>query len=383
MRASAVKTMRGQRTRETSSKSSFHAVAHDCLSLPRVSRKLANPLKYGAQSDRLVRLALSMIKAGLIEDRDTGQNLSDIVCEGLEKWINSIWTDTKYMGFELVVKKDVFSLSDDAYSQNFERSDASSIDEGLRKAIESDCGLDPAIEHVALVFTSRGRTDLKIGCGVESLEAQQKGLGFEVVSAIEQLGHGYGLMGSGWIEHIARDTQWCGGESEQEWADQCGEELDSYEGLTRAEFDELVPKEWQRSKRMSTSALKKLKTSSAVEVQKVATLLLDLRKLGQKARGFFLDSLSSYYEWERSFDSSILLGWKDFECIYRMADDYTNNLYENSYIEAPGIGIELLPVDDPEWFGRKKKEWVCKSNGLKIIDELLCLIVEKRIDNNA
>lgn len=321
-----------------------------------------------------MRLAQSMLEAGVLQDLTSELTLSDLVTSSLNDWMASIWGHPAYfdMGVHLLQN---FKEAIESYEQT---SDEISVqDTELRTIVLEECGLDPIEDHLCLLFSSMGRADMLVGEGVERLEALHKGLGYEVLRQIENIGMSFGLLGGCWLEMVAQQTQWCGGESETDWAEMNGEDAEDFAGVTKAEFDEAVPRAWVSTKPMSLNALRNISRTGSDEARKAASLLLAIRKLNDKAQGFQLGGVEGFFEMAENLEATVLLGWKSFDVVYQMCDDYTNNRWSGDCADSSGIGIELMPTNDPSWFARTKAKWKPKADAVNMIDALLCIVAKE------
>jgi PRTRC genetic system protein F len=371
VRSSALKAGGVKRQREPSRQTvAVRKPAVDWLTLPSISKGAGANFSGDQINERLVRLAQSMLCAGLLEDEVCDTPISDLVMQGLERWFESIWGTNKYIDFSVHVHE---SFPELVGCDSFKN--AIAVRDAEREAVTEVCGLDPSIDHFALQFQSNGRHDVQIKDGVMRLEAEMVGLGFEVAKTVETIGMSFGLLGSSWLEMCCSQLHWGGGESETDWATEWDEEISEFHGMTRAEFDEAVPPNLLDRQSLSDDSLIEIGNTGSAQAREVARQLLVLRRMGDKARGFRLHELSGFYEWNESLDSCVLLAWGDLEAVYRLADDYTQNYWNGDGNEQPGTGITLMPMDDPQWFAKQEAIWIEKAKVARIIDTLIRTLV--------
>jgi len=367
MRKGIVKPVQSQlHERAGGQASSVLGTANDCLSLPGIPSTVAGLICADDVNPSIVKLAGSMLEAGILADEPTEAPLGQVVAHALERWLATIWMKTQFICLSASIQRDIHAVTGDASIYSDEAS--------WRSAVGEECGLDPGIEHIALIFSSEGRMDLKVGVGVEALESEQPGLGFEVLSSVQRIGGNFGLLGSAWLLQCASAVHWGWGDSEKDWAENCGDDIEEFSGMTRAEFNSMFPVTDRPRKPLPLRTLKKALKSRGTKARKAAALLLELRAMGAHACGFSTDSLASIYDWAENLDATVLLAWKDMKAVYRLADDYVETGLNGDGYARPGLGIQLIPVNDPTWFKAKELEWKSKARALQITDQLIGLI---------
>lgn len=352
--------------RSASADPAIEFAAHDCLTLPTICKRMGSPIVLESVDQKLVTLALTMLQAGLLQDTPNEAKLGDVVAQGLTSWLVSIWGQNKYLDMNVSLRKDFL----DVVCESAEVTTCDDLDDSVIKAAIADCGLDPRQDHVALVFECSGRHDLLFGEVTQYLESQVPGLGFEALKTIDCVGQRYGILGARGIEYWAQGLEWCGGNCEKEWARETGESVKDFDGITRAEFDEHFPRKWLKGRPMSAKRLKAATRHPCEKTRKVAQLLLQVQRTPETSHGISFPHLSSELEWGENFDQSILMCWKSFDMAWQLGDLYMQNDC-GEYMQAPGLGMTLVPLDDPQWFAQQAQRWAQEAAHLRALDDLI------------
>lgn len=363
--------MSGKLKREKSTRlpDSVGHVAIDCVGLPGLSSDISLNVIQDEVSLVILNAAKVMLAARIINDEITNAPIGELVFDGLNKWMTSIFSQHKYFDYSARICGSI--ASSDFLGEHHPIDDDA---KELRSIIQTECGLDPINEHLSIIISASHRTDVVVGAGVMALESESPGLGFEVLRAIERVGSSYGLFGGSWLTYCTEMTQWGGGSSEVEWAENYCEELSDFQGIRKADLDLMVPHEWLHGTELTDEQLEKIEQNGSKKIQRICKLLKLLRSKKDSINGFSLVETSSYLELGECTEPTVFLIWENNSSIYQIADDYTNYCWESGESEPPGLSIALMPTNDASWFNRQEKKWLDDDAMIGIIDELLGFI---------
>lgn len=352
---------------------SERGLAYAPLSLPTLSQEAARRRTVGGDNPKIVAMARQMLGLGLLDGADPEATLDQVVTTALEKWVASTWGGMSYFDLNCSLEPDFFECV------GYSKADVYQVQEVpvVQAAIERACGLHPETPHVSLTLHASYRRDILVGDGVLALEAKHEGLGFEVLRAVEQVGAACGLFGFAWIKDKAEQLYWAFGESEANWASEYGESLEHFGGIKRAEFDQAVPPQTVTPRKpMSLKTLTAISKSSDGDAATAARLLLQLRR--SKTASFGLYPLAELLEWYVDPNPTLLLGWRGFDLVYRIGDDFEMAyLQDSEYGPPPGFGIFLLELGSASAFDSIAKRWKPIAHRLRLADAMLGLIAKE------
>lgn len=363
-----------QRTRRGANRAAFRASADVALSLPRLLPAARRRYVQCDRGDALGQVAVHMLDEGLLSCEETGESVDVLVERGLSAWLNRMFGDLSWFSLACVIFDNPYSAI--GYTQ----ADLASFnsEEEVEAAISSASGLESSREQIALAFVSHQRNDAFVGDGVERLNRAAPGLGWACLDAVERVGIHYEMLTFSWAEMAVENTYWYGGDSEETWAQECGEDVSEFDGITKAQFDAAVPPEVRSyRKRPSKKQIKAWCSSADTEVSAVGMVLKRLYSLGAPKGIWTMDKLNGLCEWYESLDHSVWMRWREAEVLNRIADDYFTNAMHGDEQVRPVMGITSIPLDQPDWFRETAKRWSKEAMQLRLADQLLCLLTGK------
>lgn len=242
----------------------------------------------------------------------------------------------------------------------------------MAQAFHEACGLDVESSHVALGLYTASNRWLLVGDGIERLEAIHPGLGWTVLHEIQDATIDFNLFDFGWLEQAASYTYWCGGDDESELVDIYGEEAGDYDGVTRKDFDEAVPARlMQKAKRLSTRKLVEIGERGGAEASEITELVCRLRRLKKAQSICRISVLAGEFDWFDSLEPAVLLGWKSWDLINRLTDDYAEIMYNGDACLRDVIAVMPIPLGDGKGLANLEMKWRGAIKRLGYADRLL------------
>ncbi len=309
-----------------------------------------------------------LVRAGVPLEWCPEAPLDAAVTTSLKRWVESQWDGMQCIRLQCILKDDVFEAIGESREALHDHVD----EEQLRKAFTEDAGVDPEALHVALVFDADGRNDIIVGPTIESLESLWPGLGWEALRAACAVGAGYDVFDFKWAAFTTEQTYWCGMASEMEWCSESEMPLSEYDGITRAQLEDYAPVgRMDSSKRLTRDELRSASKHADPRVATVAGLLLKLRALGDTKHAFSTSQLTWMCDWRDPVESTVLLGWKDFDALFRMGDDFAENVLGGGEAIRPLIGLAGVPLDADDALDQLARRWEVPLKQLRLADQLL------------
>lgn len=326
---------------------------------------------------KIASLGAMLAERKLLKREDCANGLDMGVLKAVGRWLERSFGGFEFFAFKGSLFSDVFAAcgeSKESCTDRWPGTDALSM---MSEAFDAD--LDAS--HVAIGLSAGDRERFLVGDGVERLESLVPGLGWTALKEICSAGMVYDLMEFGWIEDAARDSHWGGCDDEREFYESLGEDIEEYQGLSRAEFDESVPlKRMLQNGNLTTAKLRELASSDIEGVSEVAKLILQSRRLKKIEPVCNMNQLSSIFDWHVSLDPTGIMGWKDFDVVERICDDYAEMMYQGEPCLRDFTSIIYVPLTS----GKALSELEMKLRGslrrLRCADKLLSMIAVKETD---
>jgi len=369
MRQGAVKSQADGTGRETvGRRDAIGRIAAPSLSLPSFA---ADALPIYAGNDyvrKLAGLGATLIRAGIDLEWEPGTHVDGAVTRALTKWIESQWGGLRCINMSCRLVGSVFDAVGESVGELMDHVDSAD----LVDIFQSDAHVDPLQDHVALIFDGTGREEFLVGPAVEELNTLVPGLGWEALRSATAVTASYDVFDFAWMEFATEQTYWWGMDSEGAWAQETGEDISEYEGITRADLDAFAPvKRMRESRRLTRSDLRTAARHANAKVARIAILLLRLRELGEPVPAFSTSKMTELCDWRDPVDSPLLLAWHDFEGVYRMGDDYGRQLMDSGESLRPFIGLEGVQLGDEASLEGIAARWSKPVRQLRIADALL------------
>lgn len=339
-------------------------------SLPRYRRDVV-------ATQKIASLGAVLAERKLLKREDCANGLETGVLKAVGRWLDRSFGGFEFFAFKGNLFSDVFAACGETRESCEERWPGEKAQSMMGEAF----GADLDANHLAIGLSSGNRDRFLVGEGVERLESLVPGLGWTALREISNAGLPFDLMEFHWLEDAARDSYWGGCDDEKEFYESMGEDIEEYQGLTRAEFDETVPlKRMFELGDLKDSKLRELSSSGIAEVAEVARLILQSRRLKKIDPVCNMNQLSGIFDWHVSLDPTGIMGWKDFEVVERICDDYAEMMYQGEPCLRDFTSIIYVPLTS----GKALAELELKLRGslrrLRCADKLLSVIAVKETD---
>ena len=369
MRESAVEHQSGRAGREATGRS--HAIGGTpppSLSLPSFAHG-SLPIYAGNDYMRkMAGLGTALVKAGVEFEWEPDAHIDRAVTQALGRWIDAQWEGLRCINLTCRLVGSVFEAVDEPVAQLLDHVDSAE----LVSIFETDAHVNALQDHVALVFDGAGREEFLVGPGVEELESLLPGIGWEALRSATAITAFYDVFDLAWTEFATEQTYWWGMDSEKAWCEESGEDLTDYEGITRAQLDEFAPvKRMRESKRLTRADLRRAAKHPNDKVARIARMLVKLRGLGEPTGAFSTDKLTDLCDWRDPIDATVLLGWQDFDGVFRVGDDYSQQLLESGETMRPFIGLEGVQLGEEASLKGLAARWTTPIKQLRLADALL------------
>lgn len=309
-----------------------------------------------------------MAQRGLMARADCVDGLEPGINAALSKWLSSMFAGLRCFEFKAHLYADAFEAC------GVEREEFSEGSEKTRmaQAFQEACGLDVDLSHVAVGLYAASNRWLLVGHGVERLEAIHPGLGWTVLHEIQDATIDFNLFDFGWLEQAASYTYWCGGDDESELVEMYGEEAADYEGVTRQQFDEAVPaRNLQKARRLATKKLVEIGKRAGPEPSEITELVCKLRRLKKAKSICRISVLEGEFDWFDSLEPAVLLGWKSWDLVNRLTDDYAEIMYNGDACLRDVIAVMPIPLGDGKALANLEMKWRGAIKRLRYADRLL------------
>lgn len=316
----------------------------------------------------MASLALALSRRGLLREADVQGDLTGAVVQSMAGWLESQWGGMRWFEFRAHLLNSVM----DAVTNDTEELIESWGNERVQAIFWDSCGVDPYGNHVGLGLVPAGRMDVLVGEGVERLEAACKGLGFAVLSEIENACIPYDLFGPSWLEYAAESAWWCGMPSEVAMAEECGEPLSDYEGVKRDDLEAQMPiRRLREAGKLTTKRLMELMQSKDQDVTRAVSLLIQLRRLHKVKPTFAMEVLTAEVDWYDSISPTVLVGWNDMKMVEQAGDDWSNELLNGGAELREWTAVMGIPLNSPQALREMEMRWKLPLKKLRLADALL------------
>lgn len=299
-----------------------------------------------------------------------GRPLDAAVCDALSTWVKRQWAGIELFEITCTLCESV----DQAVGQRLPDLTEMAGEATVVKAFQNDAGVDPRKEHVGLVFSAGRREEILVGESVEALERLCPGLGWEALRSASAVGNQYDMFGLEWAQFAAEYVYWGGLSSEKEYLQEYDCDESEYEGITRAQLDCEIPAQSMfKARKMGRAALRTAATHRDSKVARVASLLLRLRALGERQGAFGMGMLTDLMEWDDTpLETPLLVGWRDYDMIFRIGDDWWNQIASGDCNNRSILGVAGIDLDEGAGaLQRLEKSWRAPIAQLRLADELL------------
>ena len=344
------------------------SVATPALSLPAIADGAFFRCIEEGGDRKIAALGLMLARQGLLRRDDVQGDLCQAVTRALGKWLDLSWGGMRWFGFSCQLHDTVVSACGEAFADTMQSWEPARVEQ----MFATSTGVSPFVRHVCLRLASGRQRNLLVGDGVEDLENLAPGLGWTVLHAITETGAKYDLFGLEWSEYAAESIFWGGCESEIVWAEECGEPLDDYEGMTRAKFEELIPVTKMRAaKRLNRRQLRSLASAGDDRAARIAGTLLGLQRLKSVEAAFETDDLSAELDLYDCMEPGVMLGWKDMGAVHEVVDTFGNDLMNGGAELRDFLGLVGVSLEDESSLRRLEMKWKLPARKLRLVDTLL------------
>lgn len=320
---------------------------------------------------KLAGLAITLAQRGLLTKGDCEQGMSEGISFALSRWLAQTFSGLRCFEFKAHLFSDAFEACGVERDEFLEAHSQAR----MAQAFEEACDLDVESQHVAIGLYAASSKWLLVGEGIERLEAAHPGLGWTVLHEIQDATIDFNLFDFGWIEQAASYTYWCGGDDECELLDMYGEDGERYEGVTRAQFDEAVPARVMRqAKRLSTRAVMGIGKNGGSEAARISNLICRLRRLKNTQPICRISALEGEFDWFDSLEPTVVLGWKSWDLVNRLTDDYAEIMYNGDACLRDVIAVMPIPLADGKGLANLEMKWRGPIKRLRYADRLVSLL---------
>ena len=328
-------------------------------------------------TQKLASLGAVLAERKLLKREDCANGLEQGVMKAVGQWLERSFGGFEFFAFKGHLFSDVYAACGETRESCEDRWPGQNAKQMMAQAF----GADLEASHVAIGLGGGNRDRFLVGDGVERLESLVPGLGWTALSEISAAGIPFDLMEFGWLEDAAKDCYWGGCDDEVEFYETFGEDIEDYEGLTRAIFDENVPlKRMHQFGRLTNAKLREVASSGIADASEVARLILQSRRLMKVEPVCNMGELSAIFDWHISLDPTGIMGWKDFGVVERICDDYADLMYQGEPCLRDFTSIIYVPLTS----GKALAELELKLRGslrrLRCADKLLSVIAVKETD---
>lgn len=317
---------------------------------------------------KLAGLGLALARRGFLSEAEVQGDLPGAVRASMGRWMDSMWGGMRWFQFRAHLLDSVATVVTD---------DLAGLvrawgEERTRSVFLESCGIDPMQPHVGVALSAEARRDVLVGDGVRRLESVLPGLGFAVLNEVEQACIPYDLFGVAWLEWAAEFTYWSGLHSEQEWAEECGESLDEYEGMKREDLEKAMPITASRSAPgVTTKLLSEIAAGKDQAAARTAGLLIQLRRLNKVQPVFKTHVLSADADWYDTLSPTVLVGWDDLAAVTRVGDDYYEVMANGGADIRECVGLFGVPLEGQKVLQELELRWKLPLKKLRLADALL------------
>lgn len=317
---------------------------------------------------KLAGLGLALARRGFLSEGEVKGDLPGAVRASMGRWMDSMWGGMRWFEFRAHLLDSVAAVvTDDPSGLVHEWGE-----ERTKSIFMESCGIDPTQPHVGVGLSADARCDVLVGEGVRRLESVLPGFGFAVLNEVEQACMPYDLFGVGWLEWAAEFTYWSGMHSEQEWAEECGEPLEEYEGMKREDLEKAMPITASRSApKVTTKTLSEIAAGSDEAAARAAGLLIQLRRLRKVQPIFQIHVLGAEADWYDTLSPTVLMGWDDIAAITRVGDDYYQVMTDGGADIREWVGLFGVPVEGQQALRELELRWKLPLKKLRLADALL------------
>lgn len=323
---------------------------------------------------KMAGCAISLAERRLLKRSDCEEGLDKAVAASLSKWLEQLFSGLKFFQFGASVFSDVF----EACGQTKEELCSAIGKDRLTRAFKDACNADVDAPHIAIGINSAEREWILVGNGVERLEAQFEGLGWAALTEVGRVGIHYDLFDFSWLEQAASYAYWCGGEDEKEWLEQCGEDPENYQGVTRETFEESIPlRRMLKAPKLTSKRLLEIAESGTGEAAEVARIIVQVRRLKNTPPICRMAELSQELDWFDSLDPTAILGWKDWAVVNQLADDYSEIMYSGDSSLRDFTAILAIPLGSGKALAELEMGLRGSLKSLRLADKLLGFIANK------
>lgn len=282
------------------------------LIIPTIPKSIPRELRITSASAKAAKIVLSLLELGLVSEEDVldGNAPHEVIASSFKRWMDQRNGDFKGH-FELYL-----TLLDTLDEMGMSNKDLENVDVG--EAIPAH-GLKVAIE-----FRNAGFYTLKDK--VEALEAAVPGLGEHALcilyAALHQTQFAVTPL---WALDMARYEYWQGEDDEKSVLEEFEMNEEEYDGLTRALFDEQIPK--KGSEPGLTLDAKNIGRIAKEKPQFVdlCTLLLEGEAIKKEYSSFIrTENILNENGDCNNVEYACLLCWQDGDPVCRILDDWGN-----------------------------------------------------------
>ncbi len=316
-------------------------------------------------------LAVTLEQRKLLTPEDCVNGLASGVNEALSRWLERMFAGLKFFSFKAHLYTDVYEACGTSWEESVEAHGQARLSQAFREA----CDLDVHSSHVAIGLYATANNWILVGDQVERLEALCPGLGWAALGEIQAACIDFNLFEFGWIEQAASYTYWGGADDEKEMLEAYGESESDYDGVTREAFEADIPvKKMRQAKRLPTRVIAEMAKDGSGNVAEIADLICRLRRLKNAPPICRISVLEAEFDWFDSLEPTVVLGWKSWELVNRLTDDYAEILYNGDSCLRDLTALLPVPLGDGKALAEMEMKWRGAIKRLRYADRLLDLV---------
>lgn len=87
-----------------------------------------------------------------------------------------------------------------------------------------------------------------------------------------------------------------------------------------------------------------------------------------------ISALEGEFDWFDSLEPTVVLGWKSWDLVNRLTDDYAEIMYNGDACLRDVIAVMPIPLADGKGLANLEMKWRGPIKGLRYADRLLSLL---------
>lgn len=335
------------------------------LTIPRLSQNIQTKFNSGKNAKNMANLALNLIRKGYIDEKATGE-LTQLVKEGIQKWILSCAGQLKHFDLAIELTADLNHLQNSMYDEDFVE-----MESNLKEA----AGESP----ICLLIETGELSVMTIGKQLQAIEDKTEGLGKTAYYWLATIGARNLEVFTPWMAtHRAENVWWYGTDNQECFVEEVTQYYDDDDADSLENALSVSPEKWHAAfpewvtnieEPLSEADLNIIAQAEPSTLEsEIATILLDMIKNKDASiPNANVTGMESIY-------SGLYLHWEDNDMSNQLADDWfegVNQTGGEGYTES----LCLTPIPSkPSKFNQWMEEMEAGFIQLKNIERLVNLI---------